>query len=132
LRGREVWYNQFDRRGSNEVRINLVRGRQMKDQRLANSLWSKAAMLALVGLIVLMTTDCVVWPEMGPPALRAEVIVARPGPAYVWIAGYWGWRAGGYYWVPGRWVRERPGRAWVPGRWERIGRHWEWRRGYWR
>ncbi len=104
----------------------------MKNHWLSRTLWSKAAMLALAGVVVLLTADCVVWPEMGPPALQAEVAVASPGPGHVWIAGYWGWRSGGYYWVPGRWVREKPGHSWVPGRWEHAGRHWEWRNGYWR
>jgi hypothetical protein len=28
----------------------------------------------------------------GPPAPRYRVIGVAPGPGYVWVNGYWGWR----------------------------------------
>lgn len=93
----------------------------------------KAALIALVGISAVLLADCIVgYPTLAPPAVRAEVIITSPGPGYVWIAGYWGWRMGGYYWVPGRWTRAPRGRSWVDGRWERQGRRWIWRRGRWR
>ena len=93
----------------------------------------KAVFLILLGIITVMAVDCVVsYPTMGPPALRAEVIVGNPGPGYFWIRGYWGWGGGRYYWVSGRWARSRPGRVWVDGRWEQRGGRWNWREGHWR
>lgn len=66
-----------------------------------------------------------------PPALRAEVVPARPHPGWVWRPGYWRWGghwiwAGGYWvappyvdavWVPGHWVHRPWGWVWVPGHW---------------
>ena len=92
-----------------------------------------AALLVLVGLLAVMLADCIVaYPTFGPPPLRAEVIVGRPGPGYVWIGGYWDWGGGRYYWVGGHWARGRAGRVWVPHRWEQNGNRWVLRRGYWR
>jgi hypothetical protein len=77
----------------------------------------------------------VVYIERRPPAARVEVIGVRPGPGYVWVAGYWGWSGADYYWVPGRWVipPQRVYTAWVPGRWDHHrGRGWYYRPGHWR
>lgn len=93
----------------------------------------KTALLALLGILAVLSADCFVgYPRVGPPALRAEIRVGPPGPGYVWISGYWGWGGGGYHWHSGHWARARHGRAWVDGRWERHGRRWVWRRGHWR
>ena len=93
----------------------------------------KLLLVIVLSVSALFLSDCFVsYPRVGPPGVRAEVILSRPGPAYIWIAGYWGWRGGGYYWVPGRWAKARPGRAWVDGRWEQRGRKWAWRRGHWK
>ena len=57
--------------------------------------------------------------EPAPPPPMHEVIVERPSPHHVWIAGYWGWQHNRYAWVPGRW--EAPPRrnvVWVAPRWE--------------
>ena len=92
-----------------------------------------AALLVLLGLLSVLLADCVVsYPEFGPPPLREEVIIRRPGPGYVWIGGYWGWGGGRYYWNSGRWDRARSGKAWVPYRWEQNGRRWVLHNGYWR
>lgn len=68
-----------------------------------------------------------------PPAVRVETFGPAPGPDYVWINGYWGYRGGGYVWTPGRYER-RPRRrsVWVEGRWERHGNRWAYRQGHWR
>ncbi len=93
----------------------------------------KAFLVVILGLVSMLLTDCLVsYPTFGPPGLRAEVMVGRPGPGYVWISGYWGWGSGRYHWVPGHWVRERRGHSWVDGRWEPQGRRWVWRKGHWR
>jgi hypothetical protein len=91
------------------------------------------AWIIILGLSAVLLTDCIVaYPTVPPPALRVEVMLTRPGPAHVWIAGYWGWGGGGYHWVPGHWAKARRGRAWVDGRWEQKGRKWVWRRGHWK
>ena len=93
----------------------------------------KIVLVIILGVSAAILTDCIVaYPTMAPPAVRAEVVLTSPGPGFIWIAGYWGWRGGGYHWVPGRWARARHGRAWVDGRWEQRGRKWVWRRGHWR
>ena len=94
----------------------------------------KAALLVVLGIVMAFAADCVVssYPTFGPPALRVEVIPARPGHGHVWIAGYWGWSGGRYVWIGGRWATPRRGREWVPGRWEQRGRNWRWHDGRWR
>ncbi|HVZ49524.1 MAG TPA: YXWGXW repeat-containing protein [Gemmatimonadaceae bacterium] len=68
-----------------------------------------------------------------PPRPRREVIVTRPGPGYVWIAGYWHWVEPEYVWVPGRWTLPPRGfRRWEPGRWQHEQRGWYWVEGRWR
>jgi WXXGXW repeat (2 copies) len=69
----------------------------------------------------------------GPPAARTEVIVARPGPDYVWLRGHWGYGGGRYAWEPGRWARpDRPHRRWVEGRWAHDRHGYYWVEGHWR
>jgi hypothetical protein len=69
-----------------------------------------------------------------PPPPRAYGVVGMaPGPGYMWIDGYYDWRAPRYHWVPGRWVRPPRARTvWVPGHWDRRGRDSRWVRGHWR
>lgn len=56
-----------------------------------------------------------------PPAPRREVRVARPGPDYVWINGYWADDGGRWDWVPGRWERPvEPQAYWIPARYIRT------------
>jgi hypothetical protein len=67
-----------------------------------------------------------------PPPVQTEVIVASPGPGYVWTRGSWEWR-GRWVWAPGRWiVPPRPHAVWVEGRWAPRRGHYVWVRGYWR
>jgi hypothetical protein len=68
-----------------------------------------------------------------PPPIRVETYGPAPGPGYVWVNGYWGYRGGRYEWVGGRWDRPPQGRrAWVAGRWEHHGSQYRWRDGRWR
>ena len=70
-----------------------------------------------------------------PPPVRAEVVVGRPGPYYVWVPGYWDWRPGyhEYVWVAGAWVRPpRAGAIWIAPRYERRHHRWTYYRGHWR
>jgi hypothetical protein len=67
-----------------------------------------------------------------PPALPAYVLPPMPGPGYLWLPGYWAWRATGYYWVPGFWSRApAPGLLWTPGYWGWAGGAYCWHAGYW-
>ena len=40
-----------------------------------------------------------------PPAPRAYVVPARPGPEFMWVEGYWYPQAGHYLWHDGYWTR---------------------------
>jgi hypothetical protein len=74
-----------------------------------------------------------VYVRTGPPPLRREVIVASPGPGYVWVPGYYRYDGRAYVWVGGRY--ERPPRArarWVAGHWQQERRGWFWVEGHWR
>jgi hypothetical protein len=44
---------------------------------------------------------------VAPPPVRVETYAYAPGPGYVWINGYWGYRNNAYAWNPGRWERPR-------------------------
>lgn len=69
----------------------------------------------------------------GPPPVRREVIVERPGPDFVYIRGHWGYGGGGYVWVPGRWERPNGGRRhWNEGHWAHDRHGWYWVEGRWR
>jgi hypothetical protein len=68
-----------------------------------------------------------------PPPLRYESIGVAPGPGYVWLNGYWGWRGNRYVWVPGYYARPPRHRAvWVEPRWERYNGRYRFREGHWR
>ena len=63
-----------------------------------------------------------VQPPMPPP--QRQLVIARPGPNFIWIDGYWSWqsRSHRYVWVGGRW--ERPphqGANWAAAHWETRG-----------
>lgn len=60
-----------------------------------------------------------------PPALRIEVISARPSATHVWVTGYWVWESSAYIWAPGVWVLPpEPAAVWVAPRYEeRSGVH---------
>ena len=68
-----------------------------------------------------------------PPAPRYGVVGVAPGPGFVWIDGYWGWRGNSYAWIDGRWDRPPHGRrAWVRGEWRHEGHGWRFHEGHWR
>ena len=69
----------------------------------------------------------------GPPAPRYGVVGVAPGPGFVWVDGYWGWRGGRYEWVAGRWARPpRPGAVWVRPEWRQEPHGWRFHDGHWR
>jgi len=57
--------------------------------------------------------------EGPPPPPRQEIIVAQPGPGYIWIGGYWAWHHHHHEWVGGHWEMPPHGHhVWVEPRWE--------------
>lgn len=67
-----------------------------------------------------------------PPAPRREVRVARPGPDYVYVNGYWHDNSGRWGWIPGRWERPAAPRAtWVAPQYIRTGRGTIYQPGHW-
>jgi WXXGXW repeat (2 copies) len=70
----------------------------------------------------------------GPPAPRAYgALGVAPGPGFVWIDGYYGYRGGRYEWMPGRWERPpRAGARWVRPEWRHENRGWRFHEGHWR
>jgi hypothetical protein len=68
-----------------------------------------------------------------PPPLRAEVVGVAPGPGYVWVNGYWGWRGNQHVWIGGSYMRPPRARAvWVAPRWEHRGGRYYFHEGRWR
>jgi hypothetical protein len=67
-----------------------------------------------------------------PPAPIVEYVPAYPGPDFVWIGGFWGWR-GSWYWNAGHFVHAPyRGAAWVSGGWARAAHGWAFHGGRWR
>jgi hypothetical protein len=68
-----------------------------------------------------------------PPPLRAEFAGVAPGPGYVWVNGYWGWRGTQHVWIAGSYMRPPHARAvWVAPRWENRGGRYYLHEGRWR
>jgi len=69
-----------------------------------------------------------------PPPVQEDVVVASPGPDYVWIGGYWDWDVGArnFVWRAGRWERPPHREAhWIAGRYEFRNGHHYFHRGHW-
>ncbi len=112
----------------------------------------RLATVALAAAAGLLATGCVVVPARGgyyggapadggyysggpvavaPPPLQTDVITVAPGPAYIWIGGFWNWVGGRHVWVGGHWAPHRPGHHWVPHQWQREGGGWRAAPGRW-
>ena len=85
-------------------------GRRRFQRRGGTIMAERAVRAALVAGVLLLLTACVVEqpvvvqrPPPPPPPVQAEIAPVAPGPAYVWVPGYWGWHGPrrGYVWVPG-------------------------------
>jgi hypothetical protein len=76
----------------------------------------------------------VVYEQPAPPPPVTEVVVAQPGPEYVWVRGHHRWDEGAhaYVWVSGRWVVPPTGfHAWHEGHWQRGNHAYVWIEGRW-
>ncbi len=96
---------------------------------------SKMILNAALGLALsLGAANAQVYVRIGPPAPVREYAPPRPGPRYIWVAGYQRWDGRRYAWVPGYWAMPpRPNyHAWVPGHWRQTRRGWFWVEGHWR
>jgi uncharacterized protein YcfJ len=77
------------------------------------------------------TTEVVTSAPPPPPA--ETVVVASPGPDYVWMDGEWVWSSGRWIWIGGHWgYPPHPHVVWVSGGWDRGPHGWYRRPGYWR
>ena len=102
----------------------------------------KLQAFCLAGILALTTAtaafarvDVGIRVNLGPPAVRHEVVIATPGPGHVWIPGYWHWKpeVHNYVWIEGRWAKPPHARAvWVAPRYERRHRNWFYIEGHWR
>lgn len=93
----------------------------------------RAALVLMVSALTACGGGAFYYSNVPPPPLRAEVVGVAPGPGYVWVGGYWGFRGGGTVWVPGRWVVPPHRHAvWVAPRWERAGNRYRYHEGHWR
>ena len=89
---------------------------------------------AVLGFALAIGSQAQVVVRIGPPPPpRHEVIIARPGPGYVWHPGYYRYDGRAYVWAPGQWVMPpRPEyRHWVPGHWRHVNGGHVWVEGHW-
>ncbi len=101
-------------------------------------LLSRLALAALVLVTAGASTACLVpvaagiAVTLGPPPLRADLVIAAPGPQLVWVPGYWDWHGAAWVWVPGAWLRPpHPHAAWVRPVYHQRRGHWYYSPGHW-
>lgn len=81
----------------------------------------------------MMNTSANVVATQAPPPPQTDVVVASPGPGYVWVNGDWTWNGVTWVWIGGRWVLPPYAHAvWIGPRWERGPRRWHRVPGHWR
>ncbi|MDD2763514.1 MAG: YMGG-like glycine zipper-containing protein [Opitutaceae bacterium] len=79
------------------------------------------------------TTDVVVDEPPPPPAPPTEVVTVQPGPAAIWVGGYWVYTGYRYEWVRGHWEVPPPHcRSFVTPHWGRRRGNYVYIQGYWR
>jgi hypothetical protein len=69
-----------------------------------------------------------------PPPVQDEVVVAAPGPDFVWVGGHHEWVASrkAYEWTAGSWVHPpHPHATWVAPRYEERGGRRIYHAGHW-
>ncbi len=75
----------------------------------------------------------VVIQQAPPPPPVDTVVVAAPGPDYVWIGGDYEWSGVSWVWIGGHWgYPPHPHAVWISGRAWRDHYGWHHERGYWR
>jgi len=101
---------------------------------MKKAVWNRYALvLVFSGFAMTACAGGAYYANVPPPPVRVEAYGRAPGPGYVWINGYWGWRGNAYAWVPGSWSRPPRARAvWVAPYWERAGGRYRFREGRWR
>jgi hypothetical protein len=94
----------------------------------------KALLTAAYGIVLAIgVAQAQTMIRIGPPPPPRVVIPVSPGPRYVWVGGYYGYRGNAYVWMPGRYViPPRPYAVWMPGRWVRGPNGYYWVAGHWR
>lgn len=71
--------------------------------------------------------------ESAPPPPQTDVIVASPGPDYVWVDGEWDWSGVTWVWIGGHWILPPfRGAIWIHGGWYHGSRGWYHSPGHWR
>ncbi len=66
-----------------------------------------------------------------PPNPVYEEETDSPGPAYVWVGGYWGWNGVDWGWNWGHWAVAPEGQFYIEPYYERVGDHVVYVQGYW-
>ena len=95
--------------------------------------------VALLIVVLLAAVGCTLgsrYAQTAPPpmpAAPAEVRTPQPAPNYIWVPGYYTWRAAdrAYVWVPGHWAVPPDGFVWVPGHWQTQAGGYTWIDGRW-
>jgi outer membrane lipoprotein SlyB len=85
-------------------------------------------------LAIVSGTPTVVVVSDAPPAPLAEtIVVAAPGPDYVWIHGDWAWSDGHWVWMGGHWANPpHVHGTWIAGYWVKGPHGWYRTEGYWK
>ena len=103
------------------------------DYHMRFGLMSSAALALLIGAGSVAHAQVSIGVAIGrPPAPRAYVVAAQPGPEFVWVEGYWFPQGKHYRWHDGYWTRPPYGGAyWVQPYYYRghyVAGYWEGRR----
>jgi len=74
----------------------------------------------------------VVVQQAPPPPPTETIVVASPGPGYIWVGGEWVWN-GRWFWRAGYWgYPPYPSAVWIGGGWHQGPRGWYHSPGHWR
>jgi hypothetical protein len=123
--------NRRERKGNKKrlagvLQHSLMRRFNMKNRILVAAAFSALTLLGAAAPAMARSY----YSYSAPPALQVEIQPAfRSG--YLWIPGFWDWRASRYYWVPGSYVRERRGYSYRHHNWRSDNGRWVLDRGGW-
>ena len=70
---------------------------------MGKGLLAVAAGLLMTGCVIAAEPVPVVVGPPPPPPPRVEYVPVPPGPAYVWVPGFWQWHGRAYTWRSGHW-----------------------------